>query len=542
MLGSALARLSPVHAYLAVAAPLLLWLYWSTFFFPLFTYAFHEDAWEHTAAIKAWAANLWAPANPHLDVDAGSPRYMPFFFALAVLTKLGGLTPIGALKVSAAVNILILFAAIFLFFRTYFRSDWAPLLGLVVMLAAWGLGYRHSGEYQLRSLFYVVSYPSAFAFALSLIALWIANNALRGAFPVLWSHAALPVLFAIIFLTHPLTGGFALGAMGALAVTARDARFADRAMVILLPVAGVALAELWPYFSVWSLALGGGGPAQQGFGQANVAGGLEHAGRAIWHNHFYDPWAILRNLGPALLGIPCVLYLAWRRTHLFIVFGCLLMLGVYWSSLVIFPQLPVWVGGRFLLFATFFFHLALVAVILRSGPYWRLVAARAALPLRGKVLIGGIAVFLAASVAWSGAYSAAHFVYTYLRKRPVTEILSPIVRAIPEDAVILATTADAWPLPTFAGKVVSLRHTNPLVSDEARREQDVARFFDAGTASKQRVSILQRYGVSHVMFAPAHTPKSLVDFLNSVGSVAARGNGFVLVKLGSLPLRDGAGK
>jgi len=535
VLSSGLARLSPVTVYLMIATPVLLWFFWSTIFFPLFTYGFDEDLWEHSAAIKEWKSNLWAPRNPHLDIDAGSPRYMPFFFALTVMAKLIDLKAIDALKFAGVFNLLILFTGIFLFFRTYFRNDFAPVLGLVILLGVWGTGWRHSGEYQLRSLFYVASYPSTFAFALSLVTLWIATNGLRGATTSrLWLYAALPLFFAIIFLSHPLTGAFALGATGVLSVTEREARFVDRVKIVLMVIVGVTAAELWPYFSVWGVVLGSSVAAQQGWVQVNVVGGIAQAERVLWTHDLYNPSRVLYGLGPALIGIPCVLYLARQRAHLFIVVGCLVMLGIYWSRLFLFQGLPIWVGGRFLLFVTFFLHLALVAVILGLGPYWQLIADGVALPLRAKLLTDGLAVFLVACVLWSAAFAAAHFGYTYLWKRPVTEILRPLARAIPDNAVVLARSKVAWPIPTFAGKVVSLLHANPLVPDLAQREHDVALFFDATTENKNRSAILRRYNVSHVLIAPASTPKNVVRFLAFVGEVKSQWNGYILVELDDL--------
>ena len=400
-------------------------------------------------------------------------------------------------------------------------------------------------------MFYVGSYPSAFAFALTLVTLWIANNCLRGATSRLWSYAALPLLFAIIFLSHPLTGAFALGATGALSVTEREARFVDRVKVVLMAIVGVAAAELWPFFSVWGVVLGTSGTGQQGWVQANVVGGIEQAGWVLWNHHLYNPSRVLLGLGPALIGIPCVLYLARQRAHLFIVVGFLFMVGIYWSRLFLFQGLPIWVTGRFVFFATFFLHLALVAVILRSGPYWRLVANGVALPQRARLLTSGLAVFLVACVLWSGGFAAAHFVYTYLWKRPVTEILAPLARAIPDDAVVLARTKVAWAIPTFAGKVVSLWHANPLVADRAQREQDVALFFDAATTNKKRIGILKRYNVSHVLIAvaepdirrePVKTPENVMKFLTLVGSVKGQGDGYILVTLDNLLSRDDDGK
>ncbi len=152
-----------------------------------------------------------------------------------------------------------------------------------------------------------------------------------------------------------------------------------------------------------------------------------------------------------------------------------------------------------------------------------------------------------ACVLWSGGFAAAHFVNTYLWKRPITEILAPLAGAISDDAVILARTKVAWAIPTFAGKVVSLQHANPLVADMAQRNQDVVLFFDPATTNKKRIGILKRYNVSHVLIGvaepdirrePVNTPENVMKFLTLVGSVKGQGDDYILVKLDNLLSRD----
>ena len=89
---------------------------------------------------------------------------------------------------------------------------------MIVLIAGWGATYLWSSLYQLRSLLHTLPYPSTFVFALSFVALWLAVRTLREP-----AAAALQVWLALTlavgFVSHPLTGAFAMGTVGLLALT-----------------------------------------------------------------------------------------------------------------------------------------------------------------------------------------------------------------------------------------------------------------------------------------------------------------------------------
>ena len=97
------------------------------------------------------------------------------------------------------------------------------------------------------------------------------------------------------------------------------ATLADRAKICVLVLAGAALAELWPYYSVWGVVLGSDGVESQSWVDNALAQTTVAA--SVWTNRFYDPAQVALALGPALLGVPCIAYLAYRGANLFIVFG-----------------------------------------------------------------------------------------------------------------------------------------------------------------------------------------------------------------------------
>ena len=134
----------PILVYWAIAATLIAYMGWSVMAEPLFALNLNSDLWEHSAAIREWMNDLWNPKNPHLMSEAGSPRYMPFFFLLAIVGNTLDLGTIDVLKLATLFNSVLLVLGIFLFFRAYFRSDWAPVIGLIVLLTGWGAAWSWS--------------------------------------------------------------------------------------------------------------------------------------------------------------------------------------------------------------------------------------------------------------------------------------------------------------------------------------------------------------------------------------------------------------
>ncbi len=503
-----------IMIYWVLAAMLVGYMGWAVVADPLFTYDLNSDLWEHSAAIREWMNDLWHPKNPHLVSEAGSPRYMPYYFLLAVMGKILGLEAIAVLKVSALINIALLTLGIFLFFRTYFRSDWAAVIGLIVLLTGWGSAWSWSNVYQLRTLPYVAPYPSTFSFALTLVCLWLQTLMLRSENPPVKRYIVLAVLVAIVVASHPLTGSFAVASLMLLALFHPGVRKETRASTMIAVAFGLVLAELWPYYSVWKVTLGVSGGEAKNWIDSGVFTWSARP-RLLLEHPFYNPVRVLIALGPALTGVICLIFLARRREHWFILFGALTMIAPYAVNLVY----PIPLGHRFLLFAIFFFHLAMVWATLECLRNMSYGNGTGGMTNAVKAASSGIAVAIVAGLVINLALVRAEVTERAANRNSVPDDIRQIVRSVPRDGIVMARPLLAWPIPTFSGKVVSLFHPNPMVPDRAERDRSVAMFFDPATPEAERTRILRTYQVSHVLIDSNDTPVTVMSYLSSVGVI-----------------------
>jgi hypothetical protein len=112
----------------------------------------------------------------------------------------------------------------------------------------------------------------------------------------------------------------------------------------------------------------------------------------------------------------------------------------------------------------------------------------------------------------------------------LAELCRAVAAAAGSNAVILADSGSAWPLPTCGVKVVSLRHANPLVPDMVERGKGVQKFLSAGASTKQREAILDRYRVTHVL-THRRTPRQVIRFLRDRGVKRTLPGGFAVYTL-----------
>ena len=76
---------TPLSLYLIIAIPVFIVLTISNIFFQPSAQAYSADFWEHAATINEWLRDIWHPGNPHLLLDVGTPRYMPYYFVLTAI-------------------------------------------------------------------------------------------------------------------------------------------------------------------------------------------------------------------------------------------------------------------------------------------------------------------------------------------------------------------------------------------------------------------------------------------------------------------------
>ncbi len=484
-----------------------------------------SDYWEHAATLRALLDDPWHPRNPQLVSPASAPRFIPTFILCALLGRALDYDALGAMSLSACLNLLLLMGGIFCFFRSYFRDARAPLYGLIIMLASWWDGFHYSNVYQLKILFSTVSYPSTAALGLSLLTFTVVLRTLRSG--ASWGGLALVSgCCALVVITHPLTAVLGIAGAFLLTLDERDATLEQRVKTAAAVTLGCLLALAWPYFSLKGVLLVGGhneiaSATQAAASKAPEPSGLSHP--------FYQTTPLLLTLGLALGGLPLTLYLLVRRRW-FIALGALSMLLPF----VVNAYRPLPLGHRFILLAIFYLQLALVWLLLkltRGAP-----EASPALTSGRRAWLSGafVAATLLGSAIWNLQAAEQHVAAQRKRLRDGESLNIRYARRAAElagrDAVILADIRSSWPLPAFGPRILALLHPNPLVLDADEREAAVTQFVRGSGGDRHRSELLKRYGVTHVLTNRA-TRRRLHAFLAPRSEPQSLPGGYSLYRL-----------
>lgn len=447
------------------------------------------DFWLHAATVDRLRADLVSPGNPVVEAETGSPYYTPYTVLLALLARITGLSAIDALTLWGPVNVALLLAGVRLFARRLGGSPWLPVALLLSMLLVWGpaaLGW--SGFMTLFGLPLVMSYPSTFAFALTLI-LWALLLGAPGRPGWGWG-AGVAALASVIVLSHPFTAVLAaIGAAGILVAT-----FSMRLVAVVAPpaLAGVAVMLVWPYYTPGDLA-----------GSMAILDG-EHA-------MLYQDWRALFGyplITPPLLALRC-----WRDKRDPLVWMFLLgAVPVAYGALT-----QHWAWARIIPLVAFAGQAALAAAIAdffspgrfaaRGGPHGRGWAVRieAVGILAGLVLVclrvqGGNLLHVAPLDAWPGK------IVSMGRPTPKQPDYSWVASHAKRGDII--ATTDRTALRTIAAyglQIVAPTWPDPLLADEAQRRADQEPIVAPDTDSVARQQLLARYRVGWLMLGAGDT-------------------------------------
>ena len=449
------------YLLLCLALFALLWAHsWSD--------AWLGDFWIYTATVAEVAASPLHPRHPLFGNDYAFAFLSPYTWALGLATRFSGLSPFQAVVMQGFVNLALLAWAVYAFVATWLRRPAASFYALLFILLVWGPdAWRFSGFFHLRSLVFVLPYPSTFAFAVALGTLaWFPKLAQSGG--LAWAGVVVPVM-AVLWILHPVNGLFlTLGLVAASAETARAPR--HWAMLALAFAASLALAFAWPLFSVPDLW----------FGQL----GRVHEGNDTMYG---EPFP---KIAPALLAAPWLLLRLRRNPR-----DPLALLTLSLCVLVVFGGLShQWTFGRLIAHVAILLHVALAdaTVFLED----RLRERRAALaPLLAPVFA---ALLIAAS--WPARITPT--LKESWQGNPAW--LSFLESRVQRYDVVLTDADTCWYVPTFRGKVVAFPMQLPFVPDHDERLQDVARFFEAGVDEVERCDTIRQYGVSYLLLPKGH--------------------------------------
>ena len=335
-----------------------------------------------------------------------------------------------------------------------------------MLLFFWIRPWGYSGVYDFGQLPLTSTYPYWFAFPLALISLSRAGQERfgRGVRGALWSAGV-----ALTVLAHPITGAFLTISIGLKLWTAESLRGKPRGRWVLLALAGVGTALLWPYY-----------PAGVGLTALPSLQALGFGGR---YEVFYQR-AFLRVL-PALLGLAYVVSPSRGRRRDLVTAGCLVFGSLYLINLVAFRSNVL---SRSIIYATFYLQVGTVLLMgdARNNPSRRVFQT--------------VFWLLAVPCALLGVTSSVRTLSLTHPARVVYDQFQRYAAHLEPDAVVLAPLEESLLLPATTGtKVVGLRHGSPFVTDYARRRDDTLAFFDCRSSDLVRRDVIARYHARYVM-------------------------------------------
>jgi len=540
-------RQRPRLVYALIATPLWAIMVWGAFAAQLSTNWPSGDFWEHSAVLNTWMQALANPPNSHLAGDIPSPRYMPFYLLVASIGKLLSLNPFQAMGLAGALSATLFVFAVPVFFNRYLRNPWAASIALPVLLLGWGSSWLWSNIYQLRTLFYTISFPSIFVIGLSMLTLGLLTSILRaspsdtgtGIRANVWRLPLLAVLMALMLLSHPLTGAFAGMTLGLLALTEPDVARPTRAWALVFLATGTAATSLWPWYPIWQVIFSHRLPDAQGM---DIAGQMLAQAALLLDRHpFYIPEQVLFTFGPLLIGIPVLIWMAMRRIHLFAVIGTAVMLLPYLINIVV--SVPL--GHRFLLYVIFYCQFAVIWLLLRilapgtdsptANPRLRMLTAA----LFGLTISWNLGLAVAEingdHLSADGNYYPSHHPAPW--QQPADSALIQQYRSLAshldQNAIVLARKRTGWPLPSFRGKVTALYHPNPLVTNRDARHHSIRVFFSEASSDEQRRAVLSDYSATHILFDRNEVDEQTLRFIDAITVARYQSGNLELVALRS---------
>ena len=481
------------------------------------------DAWEHHRAIVALVDDLWEPSNPTYATAEPSIRYSPYTIALALLSRATGADPYHLLSGAAAANTALLVVALWWFLRRYGEAP-VGVYALIIMVSLYGTAPGYANSYALSDLPWHQVNPSAFAFALSLLAFERVEYLLGRKRP--WLCAGLvAIITAVILLSHAMTGVFCGIGFGAIALVRQRT---DR-LRALCWVAGIALAAgiicvWWPWYD---------------FVDA-VASQRKHD---MWFNRGITV-LILTNwcLPAALAALSALPYRHDRLVKLCLVGGTLCFATGILALVVRSPSF-----ARVPLPGVVFFHLAVAVfasrVRLLSPSSWPArfknlssVERRTALPAVVEVVIAFAVVFL----LWPQLLAVAaepHLARAYIapitgrenKQLDLKERFDDLLEPIGSNEVVLSDLITSWPIPSSGGRIVAALHLEFYSPDQEQRRQDVKNFFSPDD-SINRLEIIERYNVRWIVLNKSRLGKDLFEALLDSEAVVRENRDWVLME------------
>ena len=492
------------------------------------------DSWEHAASVNELSSNLSNPSNPFLSIGGNTtPRFTLYILLLALLKRISSLSVIDLMELAGLCNAILLVTGIYVFIKKYTKNNYQPFFTLITLLIFWGRGWLYSNEYSLQFLTSSLFHPSIFTFSISFWGWYFFIKFKEEKTAISLVMTAL--ISMLVSSTHPLTASFYFIVMFLINFHQKREIIPGFYLIGLSFLLSMLLMLFWPYFSI-----------VEAFKKDVLSGGWYPTG-----NYFYS--GIIPGAGMSLLGIPAAAYYFFRRRHLCIIGGLVISVVIYIASYA--ANLPLL--GRYIYFSIF--HLQLL-LSFYMAELWCAPSPAPGASVTVRFLKGASVLILFVL-----------FLYQ-MRLMDLRGIIGCCARGAPKFSIerwchpqekyafmqmhlkpgdiVISDTFTSWVVPAMTGaKVVSHFHDNPLVLDNAVRMNDTRTFFSPGTSQSERMAIIKKYGITHILihkglenfvyapllkewgiFVPSFTHE-LIESLASLGKKVYQDNSYILIKL-----------
>ena len=413
------------------------------------------DFWEHAAAVRELARAPFDPNHPLFALDDPHLDFAPYPLLLGLVSRATGLSAVNTLEVAGLVNLVLLLVGLRLFVRVFTSRGNAPFYALLFLLLLYGWSpWEASGLLNLNSIGFVLSYPATFAIMTSFFAVALFDRWLRrdGS---LWALVLVGLLAAVGTITHPVSASFVYPALGVVSLRNRSTERRVLVATAATVAGSIALALVWPYFSLVSLF-------------------TDNVGLYDQTNKFiYD--GVATKATPLILVVPLV-WIRLRRDPR----DPISLLAVLYALLYAYGAISEhWNWGR-----TISFEFIVAFILL--GDFAANLETGAESGELGRVARVGLAI--AASLL---------LVVELVNMRSGLEHARPgvtvdedqgtdrfpdyaaIFRGTDRDAVTLAGLRTGRGIPVYGGKVVAYNNPQAFVHDHLRRQADVRSFFSS---------------------------------------------------------------
>ncbi len=446
-----------------------------------FRLPWNGDLGLHVAVVEQFSRHLSHPPDPLTGAAGQNPYYSPYSLAQALLSRTTGLGGQDVLRISAAVNILLLATGVHHVVHRLTPDRWATPLALAAIVLLQGDTVRTwSGFLGLTSLVFTASYPSTFALGLTLHLWGLLCWKLAGG-RGWWAWLLAGALGAEITLDHAFTAISAtLGVLALTVLRARQASWATLVPWTLTVGLCVLLVVTWPYFSVLHLARSTGNldgihhalytlifPS---YGLALLTG-LPVLALRFWR-HRLDPLVLLAVFSGLLVGYGGVTgHYAWGRAIPILLLSCQLAVGIE------------------------------AAALIRRGSDIRVFGATAVgvAMLTGLCSQASVISYLIPAPGMLGRHIEVK--QDWGRYRWITGRVAP-------GQVILTDSYHALRMaPAYRILTVAPAYPEPWAGDEERRKKDSADMLDPATSAARRATLLRRYRVAWLVTYPGHAAR-----------------------------------